>query len=69
MVSRDSSIISVTRAVYGKKGTPQKDREYTVDGSGSTAVGTIKELKAFFPNLKVIRIKDRFEGNSIVRVK
>jgi len=67
--ARTKVMISITRAIYGKKSTPKEDREYTVDGSGSSAVATIKELKSLMPSLKVIKIKDPFCGNSVERFK
>jgi len=68
-LQKNSEVIYVTRAVYGQKNSTLENREYTVDKSGSSAVGTISELKAFFPNVKIIKIKDSISGDSVVRVK
>jgi hypothetical protein len=68
-LKKDNKIIYVTRAMYGQKNSTPENREYTVDKSGSSAVRTISELKAFFPNVKIIKIKDSISGDSVVRIK
>ena len=60
--------LTLVRAVYGKKDTPLNMREYVIQGSGSSAVGTLDEIKKVFPNVKVFMIKDKISGSSIVRL-
>lgn len=50
--------LRLKRAVYGKKGTPKEMREYTIEGSGSSAVGTLAEIKKVFPNMKLKIVED-----------
>jgi len=41
--------MKLIRVKYGKKDTPEKDKEYQVDGVGN--VGTIEEYKSVYPHL------------------
>ncbi len=43
-------MIELRRGPYGKKSTPTELREYQIEGRGP--VGTLKEFKEAFPNLK-----------------
>jgi len=38
-------IVKIKRVCYGKDSTPEELREYTIVGSGSSAVGTKEEIK------------------------
>jgi len=40
--------VQIKRVPYGKKDTPEELREYTIVGSGSSAVGTEEEIKNHF---------------------
>ena len=40
--------VKIKRVIYGKKDTPEELREYTIVGSGSSAVGTKQEILEFF---------------------
>ena len=40
--------VKLKRVCYGKASTPENLREYTIVGSGSSAVGTKEEIKLFF---------------------
>jgi len=42
-----SEVIIVKRVCYGKESTPKELREYTIVGSGSSAVGTLAEIEMF----------------------
>jgi len=47
------------RVIYGKKETPEKDREYKLNGIG--AVGNLKEWKDFLPTA-TFEIVDNING-------
>jgi hypothetical protein len=68
-IPQSTTHITLVRAVFGKKSTPIEKREYTIEGSNSSAVGTIDEVKKLLPNLKVIKIRDRINGDKIIRLK
>lgn len=40
-------VVKVKRVPYGKSSTPEELREYTIVGSGSSAVGTLAEIEMF----------------------
>lgn len=68
-IPKSTTHIILVRAVFGLKTTPLEKREYTIEGSGSSAIGTIDEIKKLLPNLKVIKIRDRINGDKIIRLK
>jgi len=42
--------MKLIRVIYGKKNTPENDREYHLEGE--TTVGTVEEFETVFPGTK-----------------
>ena len=49
--------VQIKRVPYGREDTPEELREYTIIGSGSSAVGTKTEIEGFFMIQKNISVE------------